>query len=114
MKNREAVTIFINSRIMLDATFFRKINPNYTRPQSNKLLRNKTKRNRYFEYYSKSSSEESPNRIKGNNVKSTNIEEKDLFICCSIVSGFSLEDKLWSIIVFLLCYDSCPSNLVNA
>lgn len=114
MKDREAVTVSVNSRVMLDAAFFRKMNPNYTRPQPNELLRNETERNRYFEYYSESSSEESPDRIKGNGVKSTNIEEKDLFICCSTVSGFSLEDKLWSIIVFLLCYGSCPSNLVDA
>lgn len=114
MKDRETVTVSVDSRVMLEAAFLRKMNPNYTRPQPNELFRNETERNRYFEYYSESSSEGRPDRIKGNGVEPTDIEEKDLFICCPTVPGFSLGDRLWSMIVSLLCYGSCPSNPVDA
>jgi hypothetical protein len=110
IKGREAITVSVDSRVMLDAAFFRKMNPNYTRPQPNELVRNKTERDLFFEDYSESSNEGSLDRIKGNGVEPTNIEEKDLLICCPTVPGFSLGDKLWSMIVSLLWCGSCPSN----
>lgn len=79
MKDREAVTVSVDS-VMLDAAFFRKMNPNYTKPQPNELLRNETERNRYFEYYSESSSEGSPDRIKGNGVEPTNRGERLVYL----------------------------------
>ena len=45
MKDGEAVTVSIDSRVMLDTAFFRKMNPNYIRPQPNELVKKKTDNN---------------------------------------------------------------------
>ena len=111
MKDGEAVTVSVDSRVMLDAAFFRKMNPNYIRPQPNKLVKKKTENNGFIEFFSESSSEGSLDRIQGNGVETTNVEEKDLLICCPTVPGFGLGDKMWSMIVSLLWCGSCHSNL---
>ena len=111
MKEGEAFAVSVDSRVMLDAAFFRKMNPNYTRPQPNELVKEKTESDRFIEMFSESSSEGSLDRIKGNGVEPTNIEEKDLLICCPTVPGFGLGDKMWSMIVSLLYCGSCHSNL---
>jgi len=110
MKEGEAITVSVDSRVMLDAAFFRKMNPNYIRPQPNELVKKKTGNDLYIEFSSESSSEGSLDRIKGNGVEPANIEEKDLLICCPTVPGFGLGDKLWSMIVSLLLCGSCHSN----
>ena len=102
IKDGEAVTISVDSRVMLNAAFFRKINPNYTRPQPNELVKKKTDGNRWAEMFLESSSERALDQVKSNGVQPTQIEEKDLLICCPTVPGFGLGDKLWSIIVSLL------------
>ena len=94
MKEGEAVTVSVDSRVMLDAAFFRKMNPNYTRPQPNELIKKKTDNDEWAEMFSESSSEGSLDRVKGNDVEPTKIEEKDLLICYPIVPGFGLGDKL--------------------
>ncbi|KAL9129214.1 MAG: hypothetical protein Q9217_002283 [Psora testacea] len=95
IKEGEAVTVSVDSRVMLDAAFFRKMNPNYTRPQPNELAKKKRDNDEWAEMFSESSSEGSLDRIKGNDVEPTKIEEKDLLICCPTVPGFGLGDKLW-------------------
>ena len=97
----EAFTVSVDSRVVLNAAFFRKMNPNYTRPEPNELAGTKAENDLYFEISSESSSEGSLDRIKGNGVEPTKIEEKDLLICCPTVPGFGLRDKLWSMIVSL-------------
>ena len=42
MMEGEAVTVYVDSRVMLNAAFFRKIKPNYTRPQPIELVKKKT------------------------------------------------------------------------
>ena len=41
IKNREVIRVSVNSRIMLDAAFFRNMNPSYPRPQPDELARKK-------------------------------------------------------------------------
>lgn len=47
IKNRELIKMFVDNRIILNAIFFRKINSNYIRSQSYKLIR-KNNNNKYF------------------------------------------------------------------
>ena len=56
MKDGEPVKVSVDNRVMLNAVFFRKINPNYTRPQPYELVKKKID-NRYFKLFSESSSE---------------------------------------------------------
>ena len=50
MEDGEPVKVSVDSRVMLDAAFFRKMNPNYTGPQPYELVRKtgKTKLSIYF------------------------------------------------------------------
>ena len=81
-----------------------KMNPNYTRPQPDELVKSKTGYNGFFETPS------SEHQIKDNGVEPTETEEKDLLICCPTVPGFGLEDKMWCMVVSLLQCGSCQSN----
>ncbi len=113
MKDGEPVKVSVDSRVMLDAAFFRKMNPNYTRPQPHELVRKKMDNDGYFDAFSESSSERTLDQIKGNGVEPTKIEEKDLLICCPTVPGFGLGDKTWRMIVSLLwCGDSQTDPLI--
>jgi len=104
MKDGVAVKVSVDSRVMLDAAFFRKMNPNYTRPQPDELVEKKTGKDGCFEIFSESSSQRSLDQIKDNGLEPTKIDDKDLLICCPTVPGFGLGDKLWRMIVSLLCY----------
>ena len=95
MKDGEPVKVPVDSRVMLDAAFFRKMNPNYNRPQPNELAKKKTDNGGRFQLFSESSNERSLHQIKGNGVDPTQIEENDLLICCPTMPGFGLGDKLW-------------------
>ena len=101
MNDGEAVRVSVDSRAMLDAAFFRKMNPNYTRPQPYELVKKKTDDD-VFELFSDSSSERNLDQIKDSGVKLTKIKDNDLLICCPTVPGFSLGDKLWRMIVSFL------------
>ena len=98
MKDGDAITVSVDSRVILDASFFRKMNPKYSRPQPDELVK-KTDDDRWAGILGSSSEGRSLNRIKGNGVELTNIKENDLLICYPTVLGFGLRDKLWSIIL---------------
>lgn len=98
MKEREVIKISVDSRIMLDTAFFRKMNPNYIRSQFDELVKKKVDDNDYFENFLESFKDQ----VKDNGVELTRIEEDDLLICYLIVPGFSLGDKLWRITVSLM------------
>lgn len=102
MKDGEPFKVFVDSRVMLDAAFFMKTNPNYTRPRPDALGNKKTD----DDILSEPSNERSPDQVKDNGVETAKFEEKEFLICCPTVPGFSLGDKMWSMVVSLLRY-SC-------
>ena len=107
MKDGEAVKVSVDSRVMLDAAFLRKMNPNYTRPQPVELVKKKTHCDGLFEIISDSSSKRTLDQVKDNGVELNKIRENNLLICCPTVPGFSLGDKLWRMIVSLVWCGSC-------
>ncbi|CZR69933.1 uncharacterized protein PAC_19834 [Phialocephala subalpina] len=86
----EPVKFFVDSRVMIDADFFWKINPNYTRPRSN-LAR-----------ASPGSGQAPPpggppGRDRVNDgIEPADLTEDDFLICCPTVPSFSLNEKLWA------------------
>jgi len=78
------------------------MNRNYIRSQPYELVRKKMDNDEFFDAFSKSSSERTLDQIKGNGVEPIKLEENDLLICCSTVTGFGLEDKTWRMMVSLL------------
>jgi hypothetical protein len=105
MKNNKPVRVPINSRVMIDATFFQEINPNSgSRPR---VTKPQWVKNSSGEWYISS---ESLSGLPSLYVKSIGLEpielkEDELLICCPTIPRFSLGDKLWGEI--LPCQQWC-------
>ena len=97
IKNREVIRVSVDSRIMLDAAFFRKMNPSYPRPQPDELARKKEDDD--DGWFSEPASERTLDEIKDNGTEPDRLSDDDLLICCPTVPGFSLGDKLWRIVI---------------
>ena len=94
----QVVKFSVDSRIMVDAAFFQKMNPNYSRPHVGEAQNNKSS---YFDFYSGLSDTTSSGRIKKADIKPKEMNERELLICCPTVLGFSLGDKIWGKLSFL-------------
>jgi len=87
----EYVEVPVDSRIMVDVAYFRKINPNYTRPHINELARPSSSNNTYILFFSDTEAEE----VKTNGLDTTTMSEGDLMICSQTVYGWSFGNKRW-------------------
>lgn len=111
MRDGEPVEVRIDSRIMVDAVWFRKMNPNYFRSTAMDLDHgiDISAFMLPFEYGSsvETSSEASDTSsaddasiatsfdIEGSVVEQAEMTDECLLLCCPTVPGFSLKDKLW-------------------
>jgi hypothetical protein len=93
-----AIQIHVNSRIILDAAFFRKINPNYSRPRINEPVNTKGKEYIGFSFnldiLLDLSNLSNPDKVKSNDTDLAEIKKINFLICYSIIPGFSLSNKL--------------------
>lgn len=89
----------VNGRIMVDAEFFRKMNPNYPRPCVGKRMNTTAARlelDSFANAVSTGTSRTQPSGpIEMISVGPATMEETDLLICCPTVPGFSLNEKVW-------------------
>jgi hypothetical protein len=69
---------------MVDAVFFRRVNPNYDRPQ--------VEHSWCSDFLGLGSDKED---IKNSEVPPEELEDRDLLVCSPTVLGFSLNDKKW-------------------
>ncbi|MCJ1280370.1 hypothetical protein MMC21_008197 [Puttea exsequens] len=90
----EYVEVPVDSRIMVDVAYFRKINPNYTRPHINELARPSSS-NSIFNHFFATDAEEA----KANCLDKTAMSEDDLMICSQTVYGWSFGNKRWQFVV---------------
>jgi hypothetical protein len=95
----DAIRFPINGRIMIDATFFQKVNPNYSRPRITEPAEPEMKLATDGDFIF-CQVEEPADEIQSSKGLA-DITENDLLICCPTVLGFSLNDKIWGEI--LLC-----------
>lgn len=87
---------------MIDGAFFRKINPNHSRPQINEPANIKSGTSAIdVDLFSEISSEPPPDQVKSNGMEPTEMKENELLIYCLTVPGFSFGDKLWGEILAL-------------
>lgn len=85
----------VDNRIMVDAAFFRKMNPNYSRPKIdvNGSLRPDPPQVSYDLFDGSSTIETLPHdQIKGTKTDLSALTENELMTCCL---AFSFKDKLW-------------------
>ncbi|KAL9629437.1 MAG: hypothetical protein Q9164_006881 [Protoblastenia rupestris] len=75
---------------MVDVAYFRKVNPNYARPQVNELARPSSSDGIYILW-----SDTEADEVKSNGLDTTTISEEDLMICSQTVYGWSFGNKRW-------------------
>jgi hypothetical protein len=77
----------VNSRVMVDAGLFRKVNPNYARLQ--------IKKPQYMDIFGQVRESDSVDRVRSNGMDPSELREDDLAICSPTLLGFSLNEKIW-------------------
>lgn len=83
------IKTFIKSRIMVDASYFHLVNPNYGKPQVDEHLMHE------WGCVVLVRPDEKTADVKNANVESGDLKDAELLTCCPTVPGFSLEDKQW-------------------
>jgi hypothetical protein len=78
---------------MVNAAFFHKINPNYSRSCIIEPAKQNSLDNIFFR--GDDSSINKIDKIISSRKELTELEEHELIICCPTVPGFSFGDKLW-------------------
>jgi hypothetical protein len=75
------VKVPVDNRIMVDMSYFRKVNPNYIRPAINELVRSSLSSS--YHYYPIINSDE----VKNSGFNPTLLSKDDLMICSQTVYG---------------------------
>jgi len=96
MKKNRPVKLFVNNRIIVDATYFREANPNYTKASINELEKESSLGNNWFVFRNKDNAEKTSDSVKTNGLEPSEVKGDNLLICSPTVLGFSLGIKLWS------------------
>lgn len=94
MDDGKPIRFSVDSRIMIDAATFRKIDPNYSRPRI-EPVKTSSDTSPWSELCGEPSSKSALGQVKNNDLEPTRMTEKDLIICCPTVLGFSLDKKIW-------------------
>jgi hypothetical protein len=99
----EAIKVYVDSRIMIDAAFFWKMKPNYIRLYTN--LVDAEYKNPAWARFNRMLNRSSQNRVKSNRIELKEMKENDLLVCGPTVFGFSFGNQLWGKILYLpSCY----------
>lgn len=88
INQNKMVKVLVDSRVILDAAFFREMNPNYARPK----VDGSSSAISFFDLFCGSSTTE---KVRCADLESNELELADLLFCCPTVPGFSFADKLW-------------------
>ena len=98
MHRGEPARFSVDSRVMIDADFFWKMNPNYSRPRTN-LARTRPENSLSVVYVGGPpplpSGRLPRDYVKSDDIELEDLREDDFLVCCPIVLGFSFGDKLW-------------------
>jgi hypothetical protein len=90
LEKGDYVEVPVDSRIMVDVAYFRKVNPNYARPQVNELARSSSS-DGFWTLWSDTEADE----VKSNGLDTETMSEDDLMICSQTVYGWSFGNKRW-------------------
>jgi hypothetical protein len=103
IEKEKVVEIFIKSRVVVDAAFFREENPNYARPSIKKS-------DEGFGWIDlEEVGENSSSSAKGNGMDPSEVMGDDLLICGPTIPGFSLGDRRWGKhLILFRCYNKFP------
>jgi hypothetical protein len=94
MKKNHPVKLLVNSRIMVDAIYFREANPNYARASIDEPDKESSSLSGWT-ILGSDDSEKSPDAVKKTGMEPSDVKGDDLLICSPTLLGFSLGNKLW-------------------
>lgn len=99
MSNGVPMEFSVDGRVMIDAAFFQKINPNYSRlkitePASSMPVLDLWDMIEFIGDKDHGSSE-AIDQVTSGNIELPGMTEDDFLICCPTVLGFSFADKQW-------------------
>jgi hypothetical protein len=114
MRKGDVIQFSVDSRIMIDAAFFWKVNPNYSKPRITDPVESELElsglefaEDGIFIFGQPES--EPADQIQSCGKELARMNEDDLLICCPTVLGFSLNDKIWGEILHV-----CASVQTNS
>ncbi|KAH6667467.1 hypothetical protein B0J14DRAFT_444099, partial [Halenospora varia] len=90
----EQVEVAVDSRIMVDAAFFRKMNPGHSMPTIDLDLA--FSHNIWEEMHVISDASSETSSAKSHLIDLARLTEEDFIVCCPTVPGFSFSDKMWA------------------
>ena len=94
MKKDEAIQVPVNSRIMVDANFFRKMNPNYSVSRVTEPAVLSATEDGWI-LFDDAPSKPPLDQVKSNGIEPAKMKEDELLTCSPTVPGFSFGNKLW-------------------
>lgn len=89
IEKERVIDIFIRSRVVIDAAYFREENPNYARPS----IKESDKGSGWILIDLNEVSKKSSSSAKGNGIDLLEVKGDDLLICSPTVPGFSLGNR---------------------
>ena len=94
------VKVYVKSRIMIDASSFKQIQPNYDSPKINEASYRESDNSLLFSWdfaaQTANSSKNDSKVVKSNELLiHAEMSEEELLLCAPTVLGFSLGNKLW-------------------
>lgn len=97
MKDGEPIEMYINSQVGVDAAFFRKMQPNYSRPRLHDMWANKTDGVAVIDLDSLLDVDRARRmeNVKGGGMEMQQMTENDFLICSPTVRCFSFKEKLF-------------------
>ena len=95
MKKNRPVKLFVNSRIIVDAAYFREANPNYAKASVDESNKKSSSDDGWLLFGDEDDSEKPTDSVKSNGIKPSEVKGDDLLICSPTVLGFSLGIKMW-------------------
>jgi hypothetical protein len=99
IEKERVVEIFIKSRVVVDAAYFREENPNYARPS----IKESDEGSGWILIDLDEASEKSSSSAKGNGMDPAEVKGDDLVICSPTVPGWSLGNRRWGEHLILFC-----------
>ncbi|KAJ5115522.1 hypothetical protein NUU61_001281 [Penicillium alfredii] len=97
MKNGKPIKLKINSRVGVDAAFFRKMQPNYSRPRLHDIWAERKDGIAIidFDTFVGNDREQEKEKMQEGSVDAHQMGESDLLICCPTVCCFSFKEKMF-------------------
>lgn len=95
----QVVEMFVKSRVVVDAAYFREENPNYARPS----IEGSNKGSNWIYIDLDEVDQELSSSTKANGIDPSEVKGDDLVVCSPTIPGFSLDNNRWGECWVLSC-----------